>query len=384
VAPLVMAGVLTGLGAGQALASACVNATGTTWKQVPSPSPGSNTNSLTGVAVVSSCQAWAVGDYLNTSGPSHTLAEHWNGTAWTQVPSRDPGAFSNFLHGVAATSAANAWAVGDYTGSRGGPTLALIERWNGAAWKQAPSPEPSGSDNQLFSVAATAAANAWAVGSYASGSAEQTLIVHWNGTAWKRVPSPNPAPAGGFNELTGVAATSATDVWAVGDYRNASGVAQTLIVHWNGTAWKRVPSPDPSASLNNELFGVAASSPDNAWAFGEFISPHTPGTGANTLIVHWNGTAWKRVPSPNPGMPGFATLSGMTATSAANAWAVGGYINNSGNGKTLILHWTGTAWQQVLSPSPGPSTLNGVAATSSTNIWAVGNTSSQTLALHCC
>src|SRR5215471_17112211 len=331
VAPLVMAGVLTGLGAGQALASACVNATGTTWKQVPSPSSGSNTNSLTGVAVVSSCQAWAVGDYLNANGPSHTLAEHWNGTAWTQVPSRDPGAFSNFLHGVAATSAANAWAVGDYTGSRGGPTLALIERWNGAAWKQAPSPEPSSSDNQLFSVAATAAANAWAVGSYASGSAEQTLIVRWN-----------------------------------------------------GAAWKRVPSPDPSASLNNELFGVAASSPDNAWAFGEFISPHTPGTGANTLIVHWNGTAWKRVPSPNPGMPGFATLSGMTVTSAANAWAVGGYINDSGNGKTLILHWTGTAWQQVPSPSPGPSALNGVAATSSTNIWAVGNTSSQTLAVHCC
>ena len=385
VAPLMMAGVLIGLGQGPALAAACVNSTGTAWRHVPSPSPGSDINSLNGVAAVSSCQAWAVGDYLNTKGPYHTLAEHWNGTAWQQVPSPSPGTIGNTLSGVAATSAANAWAVGRYASSRGGPTLALIEHWNGTAWQQVPSPKPSTSDNELLSVAATSATNAWAVGEYGGVKVEQTLIVHWNGTAWKQVPSPNPATAGlGFNELTGVAATSATNAWAVGDYINNSDTAvQTLIAHWNGTAWKQVPSPNPSTT-HSVLFGVTATSATNAWAFGEF-NPFGPG--AKILIAHWNGTAWKQVPSPNPGTPGDAGLSGMTATSSTNAWAVGGYSGN-GNARTLILRWTGTAWKQVPSPNPGQSVLSGVAATSSANIWAVGNyvssSGNKTLTMHCC
>ena len=288
------------------------------------------------------------------------------------------------LNAVAATSATSGWAVGYKDNARGIPQT-LIAAWNGTAWRQVPSPDPSTNDNQLLSVAATSATNAWAVGEYAGSHVEQTLIEHWNGTAWKQVPSPNPATGGlGFNELTGVAATSATNAWAVGDYINNSDTAvQTLIAHWNGTAWKQVPSPNPSAT-HSVLFGVAATSATNAWAFGEF-NPF--GSGAKILILHWNGTAWKQVPSPNPGTPGSAGLSGMTATSAVNAWAVGGYGSN-GHAKTLILRWNGTAWKQVPSPNPGESVLSGVAATSVTNIWAVGNyvssSGNKTLTVHCC
>jgi hypothetical protein len=44
--------------------------------------------------------------------------------------------------------------------------------------------------NQLNAVAATSATDAWAVGNYSSGSASGTLILHWNGSAWTQVPSP--------------------------------------------------------------------------------------------------------------------------------------------------------------------------------------------------
>jgi hypothetical protein len=57
--------------------------------------------------------------------------------------------------------------------------------------------------------------------------------------------------------------------------------------------------------------------------------------------VHWNGTAWKHVPSP----PG--DLSGVAATSAQNAWAVG--IGESG--QAVILRWNGQLWKQL----PGPA-----------------------------
>jgi hypothetical protein len=68
-------------------------------------------------------------------------------------------------------------------------------------------------------------------------------------------------------------------------------------------------------------------------------------TGPQDLIVHWNGTTWFRVASPSPGAhPG---LLAVTATSAANAWAVGDYSTPAGQPRTLILHWNGTNWSRA-------------------------------------
>ena len=80
----------------------------------------------------------------------------------------------------------------------------------------------------VSAVAATSARNAWAV-----GSGRRTVILHWNGTAWEKVRSPNPTPDYGEN-LTGVAATSARNAWVVG---YAGGGGQALIAHWNGVSW---------------------------------------------------------------------------------------------------------------------------------------------------
>ena len=52
--------------------------------------------------------------------------------------------------------------------------------------------------------------------------------------------SPNPAGVpklGGVAELYGVAATSPRDAWAVGSY-NTFPITGSLIEHWNGQAWK--------------------------------------------------------------------------------------------------------------------------------------------------
>ena len=166
-------------------------------------------------------------------------------------------------------------------------------------------------DGQLNGVAATSASNAWAVGSTSSSTSNpKTLIVRWNGTAWMRVPSPS---AGASSSLSGVAAISASDAWAVG----------SLILRWNGTTWAQVPGPAAN--------GVAATSASNAWAVG--------GTGTKTVILHWNGTAWTQVPSPSPA--GHTVLSGVAAISASNAWAVGTTITSAGIHKTLILRWNG-------------------------------------------
>jgi hypothetical protein len=59
----------------------------------------------------------------------------------------------------------------------------------------------------------------------------------------------------------------------------------TLIMHWNGTRWKVVSSPNPEETISIALNGVAAVTRDNIWAVGNANS-------SSTFIVHWNGKAW--------------------------------------------------------------------------------------------
>jgi len=205
---------------------------GSQWSQVPSFSPAGTFSQFRAVRAASTNDVWAVGSSFSNATGFQTLIEHWNGTQWSQVTSPNPGGSStnNTLTGLAVTSTSNAWAVG--TSSTATADHTLILRWNGTQWSQVTSPTPDGND-QLRSASATSASNAWAVGASTDGS--KTLILHWNGTSWNQVTSPSPT---GSNNLFGVAATSASNAWAVG----FTGPG-TLILAWNGKKWAKVPSP---------------------------------------------------------------------------------------------------------------------------------------------
>ncbi len=332
------------------------------------PPQKAGSNHLDGVAAISGCTAWAVG-YHQLAGAApfdSTLVEYWNGVAWKRQPSPNPGTDYNFLNGVAATSSNNVWAVGCY--DNGGAEQPLVEHWDGSAWQVQPSPDPGGSTSSscLDAVAATSSTNAWAVGYYDNGGLK-TLVLHWDGSTWQPQPSPD-LGVGGLNELFGVSATSSNNAWAVG-YYDDGGATQTLIERWDGTSWTVETSPNVGGpDYNNELLGVASTSPTNAWAVGKYRTRH----GNHTLVERWDGTAWQVQPSPNSG--GFNQLSGVAATSSTNAWAVGFYDNGDVPFHTLTEHWNGTVWKVKPSPDPGSeyNYLNGVAATSSSNAWAVG------------
>jgi hypothetical protein len=82
------------------------------------PGPGSVVLSyqLNGVAALSAASAWAVG----TTDSTDPRVVHWNGRTWTIVPSPVPPGANTDLLGMAAVSAGSAWAVG-YTWPTGGP-----------------------------------------------------------------------------------------------------------------------------------------------------------------------------------------------------------------------------------------------------------------------
>ncbi len=317
------------------------------------------------------------GPLIGVAGPGEASAATC--VSWTGTQPANPSSIENILTSTAVLSSCNAWAVGHYYNGTANQTL--IEHWNGASWKQVAGVNPGGSsnDHSLSGVRAVSATNIWAVGEYFDGTSTKTLIEHWNGTAWTQVASPNPSSSA--NDLDSLYAISATSIWAVGSYYSGS-AWETLIEHWDGTAWRHVPSPNPSAT-HNTLTAVAASSSTNAWAVG-FI--YNSSGAFQTFMLHWNGTAWKHVFTPHPGDSN--GLYGVTALSSANAWAVGFFDNSSRTPQTLVLHWNGTSWAHVPSPSHGSlqNALQAVTTISASNIWAVGyyhnGTNFQTLIEH--
>lgn len=337
---------------------------GGAWNVVPSPSAGMRDNVLRQVTALSDSNIWAVGYYTSTTTHSYqTLIEHWDGAAWSVIPSPNIGTGNNFLYGVEAASASSIWAVGFYEGVSGSQTL--IEWWNGGTWGVLGSPSPGTQSNLLYDVAVVGPSDVWAVGTYFSTS-NQTLIEHWTGGVWTVVSSPSP---GTGNILNGVAAVSPGDVWAVGTYFS-SGVYHTLIEHWAGSVWTVVTSPNVGTG-NNILVAVEAPgfSSSDVWAVGSYNN----GTSTRTLIEHWTGGAWVVVASPNVGT-GNNALRQISGLSAGDIWAVGEYISGTLS-RTLIEHWDGGSWSAVYSPNAGTGNnyLDGVKVVSAGNIWATGS-----------
>jgi hypothetical protein len=269
-----------------------------------------------GVSALSANDVWAVG---GDSG--NTLVEHWNGSAWSIVASPNAGG-SSYLTGVAAISVNDVWAVGASFVS--GAEQTLIEHWDGTGWSVVAAPSP-GSSTLLTGVSAVTTSDVWAVGHYFNGLRVQTLVEHWNGTDWSVVSSANVANSD--NPLSAVSAHSADDAWAVG------GNTQTLTEHWDGTAWSVVASPN-IANTNNTLSGVAAISGNDVWAVGNYLDRFNTGAPLQTLIEHWDGTAWSIVSSPDVGT-GSNLLAAVAADSLGDAWAVGS--SGGPSWRTLIL-----------------------------------------------
>ena len=105
------------LGAAIALVCAGVAAASGGFRVVASPSlPGAK---LSGVGFVAPTDGWVVGARTSSApddGGLATLSEHWNGSAWSVVPSVDTLFNDDTLAAVAGVASNDVWAVGQTSG----------------------------------------------------------------------------------------------------------------------------------------------------------------------------------------------------------------------------------------------------------------------------
>src|SRR6266536_3301682 len=332
---------------------------------VPSPNASGPDNTLSDVTVLSATDAWAVGEYtLDGYGAVRTLIQHYDGTAWTIVPSpnRLLGTGRNQINtllGVTAIAPSDVWAVG-YTVSLDDPYQTLTMHWNGAAWSIVDSPNYTfpGAYNALLDVSATGPSDVWAVGgSPLGGVSGRGLLLHFDGVSWSLAAGPPNVEFWASSTRNGVVALSATDVWAVGDYD---------AWHFDGTAWT---VPAAGAQFASD---VHAAGPGTVWAVGSFIADPYSGGVRYPIGYHFTGTGWQQQLATDFG-PG--AFNGVAVRAADDVIAVG-YAGQF----THALRWNGTTWQPLAAgnANPSPSTTLAIAnvllavANAGGTAWAVG------------
>lgn len=254
------------------------------------------------------------------------------------------------------------------------PAASAAAQWH----VEAIDPLPSGQSGGFDGLYAASDGTAFAVGhryGVVGGALEfRTWVQRYDGSNWHRVNSQDTEGAPAGNTLIGVDGTSPTDVWTAGSWWVA-GRYHSLIEHWNGSAFTMVTTPD--STYGESLSGISARTTTDAWAVGTATQP---GIDYGGSALHWNGTTWKRVDVPMPdGCTSRVELYDVAAVVPGRVLAVGDC--NPGNGlpvRALMLRWNGSAWSNA-APAlhmPTQAELDEIAFDAPDDVWAVGRDSS--------
>jgi Fibronectin type III domain len=351
---------------------------GSSWTNVPSPAiPSSSYTDLEGVSCPSTTLCIAVG-IVDTSSEA-TLVEQWDGSNWSVVPSANvPGSPTDQLYSVSCPTTTSCIAVGAYLDNGNWQTLA--EAWNGSNWTIVPSGNTAPSDyNFLLGVSCTSASSCFAVGY--GGSMESTVVQQWNGQAFTIVASPS-LPAWQSSSLVGITCVSATFCVAGGGSDDGTNL-QDLVEQWNGSSWTIVPSPSSSSNgfQDQSLEAMACTSVTVCFGGGftfdgttyqQTIVPLTfaPVAPTDLHAVPGNGQAtisWTTADGADTSYTATASPGGASCTTTANSCTISGLANGTSYSITV------TATNSVAtSPTSLPVTVTPAANGALANLAATG------------
>ncbi|WP_189321332.1 hypothetical protein [Streptomyces flaveus] len=188
----------------------------------------------------------------------------------------------------------------------------------------------------LSDVRATAADDIWAagqstptIGQPGDESADDGFLLHHDGTHWQRRPLP-----ASFGTSVYDARFDAVD--SGGLLLTASLDLNSLrMAHWDGTRWTALPElpGDPRAA------DIKALAPDDIWVLD-----------GGTRAYHWDGTRWTAMDLPT-------TVAALDGVASDDLWAVGSRYGKGPDegpglpgGQPAAVHWDGRAWKLVPTP----------------------------------
>lgn len=358
---------------------------GTTWAPQAVPNPaGSATSPLLAVSCTTPGTCTAVGSSTSRAGRT-TLAEAWNGTAWSiqttpDPPSANPDAE---LTGVSCTAPDMCSVVGAYV-NNASHNAPLAETWNGSTWsiQATPSLSPFDLPSSVSCAAASFCVSAGFL-SYVPSVVEPSstllpLTEVWNGTTWALQATPR-RPGVNFASFTSVSCPAAKACTAVGQqqyYRASRFVVAPIAETWDGRRWALQPIPANTSIFANFAYSVSCASARVCVAVGA-TGPLDPSKTVG-LAWAWDGTRWHKLAvHDSVGSPTGWAFSGVSCASPRFCIAVGGDSN------AMAETWDGVRWTRQHVPVPAGASftyLSTVSCVSARACVALGSTDSGELA----
>ena len=246
------------------------------------------------------------------------------------------------------TGPTDVFAVGELETQGGQGVASVILHFDGGAWQ----PQYRQDDLSLRGVWGSSATDVYAVGFHFIGLG--AALLHYNGVAW--VQADNFTDQDEELAFQGIWGSSATDVFAVGIAFDGR-FQKSLIVHYDGSGWRRM---DPPVETSPRLSDVWGSGPTDVYAVGRDEVSEV------AVIIRYDGGGWSPVLEEED-----LGLNAVWGSSATDVFAVGFAVSNGARVTSAVRHFDGASWTRMDVPNTG--VLNDVWGSSATDVYAVAD-----------
>lgn len=281
------------------------------WTVLAVPTPGMDAG-LVDVEVLANGEVWALGNNSVTSGATpHSFpfalrqsSGNWSIVDLPPAPFAGTAGSRTTMEALEALAPNDIWAAGSHKvvvpGGWFGHQI-RADHFDGTNWTtmNTPLPPTSGSAGysgaRISGIKGFASNDVWFVGDWVgpypgTPSLDAALAMHWDGTDFTLVPTPQVPPYFEFG-LEAVDGVSANDAWAVGGGSDGDPAAVSYLIHWDGANWSHAPGP--MVGFGMRYYDVVARSSNDVWAAGEANTA----SGYVAVLQRWNGSSWSNVPN---------------------------------------------------------------------------------------
>ena len=300
--------------------------------------------SVNALAIDSSGNVYAAGNFSTAGGGSANRIAKWDGSSWSTLGS----GMSSTVYAL-AVDGSNLYAGGYFT-TAGGVVVNRIAKWDGSSW----SALGSGMGSTVYALAVNGG-NLYAGGSFTTaGGVSANRVAKWDGSSWSALGS-------GTNGTVRALAVDGSNLYAGGDFTTAGGVGANCVAKWDGSSWTGLGS-GTAGGLNNIVYALAVDGSHNLFAGGDFME-----AGGVTVrrVAKWNGSSWLAVGVDNS----VDSSVNAIAVDGDNVYVGGSFTQAGGVVVNYIAKWDGSSWSALGS---GMSSTVRALAVDGSNLYAGG------------
>ncbi len=342
-----------------------------TWSQAseisvtPPPNAGGEPNAFfTWGACPTTSFCVGVGEYTDNAGHKEAMtAARTNGT-WgpaseITLPSNaasNPEAGFGYFSG-ACTQSGSCAAIGSYTDSSGERDLMATDEtsgsWGPASEIALPANAASNPEARVSSPACPPSGSCVAVGTYTDSSGgRQVMVAEETGGSWSQASEialpANALGVGGSAFLQPACPASGSCV-AVGEYLDSSSQWHAVAATETGGSWgpaSEIALPANASSSPYASLRPACPTSGSCVAVGSYW---TTG-GHEAMVATESGGSWgpaSELVLPGNAAGGRADLTSVACQATGSCFAVGSYLDASGNFQAMVAEETGGSWGQA-------------------------------------